>query len=455
MSSTYSDPATPLAGAATVESDAIVVGGGIGGLVLAYLLSGYGYAVRLVEKSPWLGGFDRSFTNDHGKVFDLGMHALDHMRSEFTTKLFEEVVDGRAHLVEKKRGIVLRNHVIPYNARLEDWPAELREMLPEGGVVDDLGDRPPTRENLARIYGRRFVDLIFDEALASYPAEHRHLAFGVEEHRLASGLYPWYFPRVARTRADVNESRRYQDLVRETPKEYVLYPDEGGFGTFIDAFRQKLEARGVVLSVGAPDLTFDVDPETHECRSIQVNGERWTAPKVYWTAPAAVLCDLLGLPCHDTRPDRFVLTSFQFERPLDCDRLELILADPTHRINRISFPGKLNLGPDDQAQLEFAFPRDSELSELAPDAWYESGLDSLRRLGIAQPDNEVVDFDHKTVLTFYNAFGIDGRPMPEVDLSELRPGSNVRPVVPTIRKVNINTRMPQFLRFLAEDLTRV
>ena len=48
---------------------------------------------------------------------------------------------------------------------------------------------------------------------------------------------------------------------------------------------------------------------------------------------------------------------------------------------------------------------------------------------------------------------IDGVPMPEVDFSgALPPDSNLRPVLPTIRKVNINTRLPQYLEFLAQDL---
>ncbi len=436
------------------ECDALVVGGAVAGLTVAYLLAQYGYKTVLVEKGPALGGVDRSFQNKLGRRFDFGMHALDYNRAPFATKLFESALDGRCHRLPKKRGIVLAGEIIPYNVPAGEWPDSLRELFPAGPLYDELGSAAPTRENLARFYGKPFVDLIFDDALASYPAETHHLAFGVDEAALMVNVYPWFFPRAERARPETNTSRRYQDDVREHCREEVLYPDEGGFGAFPAGLERKLVEAGATVLTAADDLEFEMDPATDSVRSVRVHGRSLRPERVYWCAGPKPLCPLLDKPLPDTNPDRFVLGSFQFERPLTCDYLELILGDSQQLINRLSFPGKLALEADDLVQLEFAFPRDSKDFGVEPGFWHESWLTSLRQLGIAQADNEVLDFDFKTFPILYNSFGIEGKPMPEVDFTDLSPDSNLRPVEPTIRKVNINTRVPMYLRYLAEDLSR-
>lgn len=432
------------------EFDALVVGGNIAGLALAYWLGQYGYRTALIEKAPRLGGIDGSFRNRNGRVFDFGLHALDYMRSELTSKLFEHVVDGRAHRIQRRRGIVLRNHLIDYNAPLAEWPAELRELLPEGELVDELGAEPPTREGLARYYGQAFADLIYDEALPSYPADTRHLAFGVEPWQLLSAIYPWFFPRARRQSVAINKSRSYQDRVRERLGDQMLYPDEGGFGTFAMGFRRKLENVGVEICAGLPDLQFEMDGSTVEC--VSFSGRRLHAPRVYWCAGPAPLCRVLDMPAPPA-PDRFVLGSFEFAQPISCDFTELLAADPSHAINRISFPGKLALDRDDRVQIEFSHPGDSDAYGETAEYWLETWLSSLRRLGIVGADNEVADFDLKPVTMLYNSFGVEGRPVSDVEVEfDVAAESNLRPVMPTLRKVNINTRIPMYLEYLAKDL---
>ena len=54
----------------------------------------------------------------------------------------------------------------------------------------------------------------------------------------------------------------------------------------------------------------------------------------------------------------------------------------------------------------------------------------------------------------YNGFGIEGKPTPSVELPDLPADSNLRPVLPSYQHININTRLPLFLQYLTEDLTR-
>lgn len=441
---------------ATFERDAVVIGGNSAALSIAYLLGSYGYRTTLVERAPFLGGNDASWKNENGRVFDYGVHALDHGRSEFVTKLFEHAIDGRFRRHPKVRLLLLRGHLIPYNVGPEQWPEDLRALLKSGSIVDDLKGAKPTRAALGRIYGPGFADFIYDEVLASYPAEHAQIDYGVDESELLVNIYPWFFPKVERLTNEVGSDahQRYQDRVRREGGEHVIYPEEGGFGAFMEGLADKARGLGVEIELGASDLEIDYDPESMSIRSVLANGRRLTSRRMYWCGPPKVLMQMLGEPAFDATPEQFALGSFQFERPLDCDAIEILGGDPRHLMKRVSFPGRLQGGANDLLQIEYHFPKGDARFGQDKNWWYETWLDSLREIGIAQPDNEVVSLDLKLFPIHYNAYGIEGRPSPELELPELPPDTNLKPVASTYRRVNLNTRLPHYLEFLARDLAR-
>jgi protoporphyrinogen oxidase len=438
----------------TEQRDAIVVGGNIAGLTIANLLGHYGYKTTLVERGRSLGGMDASFTNEHGRIFDFGVHALDHNRSEFVSRMFERAVDGRFRRLAKKRAILVRNHLIAYNTPPEGWPAELRAMLKPGRIVDDLGSDSPTRERLGEIYGQAYANFIFDEVLPSYPAEIAQRAFGVDDSKLLVNIYPWFFPKVERRGRDDNAHFKYQTKVRDVGGEYVIYPETGGFAGFANGIAEKARKAGVDIETGATDLEVKLDSTRRYVRSVRANGRILNAPRVYWCGPASVLMQLLGEPAFNATPETFALGSLQFERPLNCEYIEMICGDPEHLIKRASFPGKLQGTTDDTIQIEFYFPKGDTRYGTDKQWWEESWIQSLRRIGIAKPDNKVLDLDLKLFPIHYNSYGIEGKPTPRVVLPEIPADSNLRPVLPSYQRININTRLPLYLKFLADDLTR-
>ncbi len=268
-----------------------------------------------------------------------------------------------------------------------------------------------------------------------------------------TNIYPWFFPRARRTPAGIGPSRAFQDQCREARREILVYPMEGGFGSFVNGFARKFEERGGEIISGASDLHVEFDSVTRNVEYVKANGRCLEAPRVYWCAPPESLADLLSMPFPEVRSELFVLGSFEFERPIQCEFTELIVADPEHFINRISFPGLFSRTPNDLVQIEFAYPRHSDRHEIKESYWLEKWVASLQQLGIVQPGNTVVDFDLKVAPMMYNSFGIDGAPLPKLDFSDAIPKtSNLRPVMPTLRKDNINTRLPQFLEFVIADL---
>jgi len=433
--------------------DAIVVGGNLCGLVTSYLLDRLGYRAVLLERQAGVGGANASFTSPDGTTFDLGMHVLDDMRSEVTTRLFTEAIDGRVQRVLLRRGMVLGGHLVPYNPVPADMPRDLRKMLPGDEIVDDLGAGVPTREELRRYYGA-YADFVFDEVLPSFRSEWRHRELGVDESRLMTNIYPWFFPRARRRSIADRESRPFHDRLRDGEGQYVLYPEEGGFAGFARGFLAKLGPRIEVLT-DLPDLHFEINPATHTVKWVQARGRKLASRHIFWCAPWPRLCRLLDLPVQDLATDNLLLGSFRFDAPAFSDFNEILVADPSFQIDRISFPGRFAKSDAPVLQVEFAFPVADKKTPLKEPHWREAWLGDLRRLRLLGASHRVESFDFKCFRMHYNSFGAEGEPRREPDPSRILPGSNIRPVAPTMQNRNLNGSVPLYLEYVMRVLAEI
>lgn len=429
--------------------DAIVIGASIRGLVTTYLLSTLGYRAMLIERSGQVGGADRSFVTAGGTRFDHGLHVLDAHRSEVTTRLFRRVVDDAVHEVTLRRGIVLRNCLMPYAPDPAAMPPALRDLLPGGDLVDDIGGDLPSRGCLAGCYGAPFADLIYGEVLPSYPSEARHLAFGVDEARLLTNIYPWFFPKASR-RSVPDESRAFHDRLREGLPQPVLYPRDGGFGGFAEGFTRHFDPDRIEVLTGVADLRIQVEPGTHTITGLDASGRRLRAPRYFWAGAWSVLCDLLGLPCQRTATDRVLLGSLRLSRPVDTPYHEILVGDPRHPVNRISFPARFRESDDPLVQVEFAVPVAGGWPD-DPDHWRRVWLASLRTLGLLTADHGVEEFDVRSFVMHFNGFGVEGAPLQDADARLVHADSNVHAVVPSMANLNLNRYVPRAVR----DVTAV
>lgn len=438
-------------GAASEAVDAVVVGTGMRGLVAAYLLSQLGYSAVLVDRSRSVGGVDGSFLTPGGVRFDYGLHVLDFMSSEVATRLFTHVVGGEVHRIVLERGIVLRGEIMPYAPRPEEMPEKLRSMLPPGELVDDVGDDPPTRERLARCYGRAFTDFVFDEVLPSYRSENRHRGFGVEEWKLLGNVYPWMFPRARRTGKTSDESRAFHDRLREGIPQEILYPKQGGFGGFARGFLRHLDPDRIEVITGASDLALEIEPGTHTVRHVTAGGRRFRARHYFWGSSWPGLCAVLGLPCPHTPADRVLIGSFVLDRPAVCDYHELLVGDSRYEINRVSFPARFRESDDALMQVEYAVPI-AEDWPVDADSWREIWLEATRRLGLLGGEHRVVEFDFKSFDMHFNSYGMEGEALVDADPAQLRPDSNIHPLTPSLANLNLNRHVPQNLELVASVL---
>lgn len=430
--------------------DAVVIGANIRGLVTCHVLDSLGYRAVLIDRSPKLGGADGSFTTAWGDVFDFGMHVLDFERSPLATRLFTAVSKGAVRKTRLRRGIALRGHLMPYAPLRSEMPDELRALLPSDDLADELGDDAPTRANLARHYGRDFVDLIFDEVLPSFPSEARHLTFGVDESELMANIYPWFFPRAARKQNVGDESRQFHDRLRAGVDQHVLYPSEGGFGAFARAFADSFDPERIELLLGAGDVRFELDG--HRARWVQAGGRRFSADHFFWAAAWPGLCQVLDLPCQNVATDRIALGSLRLDRPAHTDYHEILVGDPECAINRVYFPAAFRHDDAPLLQIEFAYPAADERPS-DPGIWRDRWTRDLRRLGLID-DHRVEQLDFKCVPIHFNSYGMEGERLIDADPNLLEANSNVRPVVPSMANLNLNRHVPRTVAYVASVLAQ-
>ena len=436
----------------TIERvDAVVIGASIRGLVTGYVLSSLGYRAVVLERAPRVGGADSTFVTARGTRFDHGLHLLDVRRSELATRLFTHVVDGRVHEVTLRRAIALRNCVMPYAPVAADMPQPLRDMLPKGELVDELGDRLPTRDRLGQYYGRAFTDLIFDEVLPSFPSEARHLAFGVDESRLLTNIYPWFFPRARRVATAGDESRAFHDRLRAGVEQRVLYPIEGGFGGFAEGFVRHFDPDRIEVLTGVNDVHVEILPGTRSVAWVGARGRRFAAAHYFWGGSWSTLCAILGLPCQEVATDQVLLGSFRLDRPATTAYHEILVGDPEHPLNRVYFPAAFRGASDPLMQVEFAVPRAVPWPN-DPNHWRDAWVASARRLGLLDTTHRVEEFDFRSFPLHFNAFGAEGEALRDADPALLGQDTNVRPVVPSMANLNLNRYVPRAVRYVASVL---
>lgn len=364
--------------------DVVIVGGGLNGLMAAYVLTTFGVSCCLIEKNKNIGGGNISFMNDNGSIFDSGYHALDYMRSEITTKLFMKVLNNLFNKIKLNRGIYISGNLIEYNSPIEKWPKSISKLInlrSEGIITGEI-----TEETISYLYGEKFKDLCVDDIFVSYPSEVRSLKEGGGE--LFKNIYPWFFPKLdVINNGASTEWGQYHNAMR-SQDQYVLYPKSGGFFGFIKGIYDKIDKELCDVYLGCDDVVIDVD-SNNICQSVSVNENKIKSDHYFWCAPFFGLSSILGLSLPTGVPQALVLGSFEIKGEFDQDFHEILVGDKNHKINRISFPGNLRGEKNNLLQVEFLFPMDE--IDINRDEWFALWVSSLNKMGIMK-GHEIKDF---------------------------------------------------------------
>jgi|SaaInlStandDraft_5_1057022.scaffolds.fasta_scaffold04463_7 protoporphyrinogen oxidase len=377
----------------TIEKfDSVIIGGGLSGLTAAYVLSEYGMNSILIETSESLGGGNSSFRIGKDNIFDKGYHALDYMRSEIVTRLFDKVVDKKCHVIELNRAIVIKNYVIPYNASLEEWPDDLKKLFDIKSDVDSISD-VLSREDIAKTYGNKFTNFVFNDILKSYPSQKWSMENGGSEEKNAGMVYPWFFPKLNRGSIRSTETNSYHDNVRKKGVQCIMYPNDNGFEGFMKGLHESINEKYCEIKVGAKELEYKFKDNGVELDSIVCEGRNITADHFFWCAPPAQLLKMFNKLNIQGKPQKIVLGSFVVENEIQHQYHEILVGSSEHNINRISFPGLIGQRENKQVQVEFYFPN----GEYPEDEkyWFEIWQESLLKLKLLEPNNKIIEKDFK------------------------------------------------------------
>jgi hypothetical protein len=146
-----------------------------------------------------------------------------------------------------------------------------------------------------------------------------------------------------------------------------------------------------------------------------------------------------------------LLGSFRLNRPPETAWHEILVGDPGHPINRISFPARFRESDDPLLQVEFAVPV-AEPWPAEADHWQRAWIASARQLGLLGDAHRVEEFDFRSFPLHFNGFGAEGEPLRDADPGLLGPDSNVRPVVPSMANLNLNRHVPRTVSYVTSVL---
>ena len=214
----------------TVQTDVVVVGGGMAGLTATCYLARAGVDVTLFEKAPNLGG--RAASRDfEGFSFNRGIHAL--YTGGATSRVLQEMGITYGHGSPKETFMLQGGELYPF-------PATPSQLVRKGWL--DAGDKL----GLARLFAR--IASLKPHTVAKVSVE-EWLEHNVRRPRLSLFMAAFARTFVYTSALDLVSTEVFVDKLRRTLRHPVHYID-GGWQTLMDALRATAERAGARIVSG-------------------------------------------------------------------------------------------------------------------------------------------------------------------------------------------------------------
>ncbi|MBW1956582.1 MAG: FAD-dependent oxidoreductase [Deltaproteobacteria bacterium] len=255
----------------------VVLGAGISGLSVAWLLSKRGLTPTIIEAEAHTGGLSRTF-HWHGIPCDIAPHRL-HTHNETILQLLKGLLPLREHRRNSRILMAGKTILDPIN------PIELCLRFPPKvtmGLVKGFLTRPKLNPSsfkslaLSR-YGRGLYDFFFEpytKKMFGVPPECISVIWGQEKLR-ASGLF---------------------DVLKRNSKTFFrtfFYPESGGYGAIAETMEKEVKGE---IQLGSKVVGLALNGNRIESVDIQRGDQavRVACDRVFSTLPATVLAALFG-----------------------------------------------------------------------------------------------------------------------------------------------------------------
>ncbi len=316
----------------------VIVGAGIAGLTLGYMLSKAGKQVILVEQEPVVGGLARSFKYDDF-IFDIGPHRFHTDDSEILH--FIKDILGDDHLViPRKSGVYMFGKYF-------DWPLGSSSLfkLPPNIMVKSFFDlltkaeiknQDSFTEYTISRYGRTLYNSFFKyytEKFIHIPCEDVHVDWAT------AGINRAVIDK--RVKADTLFDLIKGVLLPQKVDTDFLYPRKPGVYIFSENLAERIRQNG-------GQILTDTQIEKVERRDSQItevtlsDGETIPIDKLVWSGELTTLSRMLEVDADSLRYLAMVCYNVVIKGEITRDYQWLYYGDRSITINRISVPKLFN-----------------------------------------------------------------------------------------------------------------
>lgn len=333
---------------------AIVVGGGVSGILSALLLSKKCSEVYLVERAPQLGGLLSSVYSPEGDSFDHGTHYLVNTGHEpIDSLLFPENWKREwMYLPFLKAGNYFQGKL---NERcmypdtnllpLDVYQQGVRELL---AIKDEPHKSRNLEEHLNGVFGETFTKAVFE------PIVHSRLGLPLQElyinaHTIINLTRILAFDEEVTRKLKKESSifdqkigfHSYTEGVRVTQS---YYPKAGGTGEWIGRLEERLNKAGVKVLKNKAIKSIQHQSGLVESVTFD-SGEGLSCDAIFWTLPVPALLKLAGMTSL-VAPPKIRITShfhFVFDRPPNTDLYYFLCHDAKKLSFRVTFYSNIQI----------------------------------------------------------------------------------------------------------------
>lgn len=382
---------------------ALVVGGGIAGLMAAALLKRTNDRVILVDREDSCGGLLRSVANQDGISFDFGTHSIAGTGVPDLDRELLSVMDDDWNCFEaNKIGTYFNgrlNHDSPYISALGLQPELYRR-----GLAELLSAVPPERpanleaELLGR-FGPTFTSAIHRPVLRKLlDADPAALAPGAHNIFALGRLIVETPEETRRLKLDpALDARIAYHSYKEVPSAArSYYPKKGGIGLWAERMTDKLKRDGVELLLGETVDSLTIKNGRVSAVRLSKAGEI-AIDRLIWTVPLFQFFKAAGRPCPGKPPAlrTSALTHLIFDKPFPTDLNYVTCYDPAMRSFRATIYPNI-LGRSGQPPYNCTVEAFCGPGENAR-ALCEGIPEELKQIGLVSEDARILYRNFETV----------------------------------------------------------
>ena len=125
---------------------------------------------------------------------------------------------------------------------------------------------------------------------------------------------------------------------------------------------------------------------------MKINGKVCVADTYFWCNSPISLCKILDIKIKEKigSPQQIVFGNFVLKNKIKSSFHEILVGSNQHKINRISFPGKIANNNNKLIQVEYSFPLTA--TKYDKTALKKSWINSLEILGIISKQDQIEKF---------------------------------------------------------------